>query len=344
VTSHFDNPLVEQRELVAGKRVVELADRSVIQISGPDRHEWLNAMLSQRLDKLIAGDSAEALLLDAQGHIEQDFQIIEDGASTWLICFEPQATKLLRWFDMVIFRSKVEIRDAGGDYAIIASFGNPVDLVDHSNSIALVWQDPWMNEPVGSVRYSTAAERGPWNFYLSLVLRDRLGEQFALTPQAGQLALDALRVAAHRPWQPNEVDEKTLPHELDWLSSAVHLLKGCYRGQETVAKVHNLGHPPRVLAMLHLDGSANSDAQPGDQVWLGERLLGRVTTVGQHYELGPIALAVVARTADDTVDWWVASPEGDESNRGVAASGELVVPASAGAAAGIREKRQGLLG
>ena len=118
--THVDNPLVEQRELLAGKRVIELDDRAVIRITGSDRHEWLNAMLSQRLDKLAAGESAEALLLDAQGHIEQDFQLFEDGDSTWLICYSANASKLLRWFDMVIFRSKVEVADASGDFAVVA--------------------------------------------------------------------------------------------------------------------------------------------------------------------------------------------------------------------------------
>src|SRR5699024_12183905 len=76
-------------------------------------------------------------------------------------------------------------------------------------------------------------------------------------PCAGSLAAEALRIAAWRPRWETEVDERSIPHESDWLRSAVHLEKGCYRGQETVAKVHNRGHAPRRLTMLHLDGSEN---------------------------------------------------------------------------------------
>ncbi len=341
--SHFDNPLVEQRELLAGKRVLELDDRAIIRITGSDRHEWLNAMLSQRLDKLVAGASAEALHLDAQGRIEQDFQLIEDGDSTWLICYSANASKLLRWFDMVIFRGKVEVADASGDFAVVASFGHPIADAAKGNASSLVWQDPWMAEPVGSVRYADASGREPWPLYLNLVAKHELASVLAQYGQAGSLAFDALRVAAHRPWQPNEIDDKTLPHELDWLASAVHLSKGCYRGQEAVAKVHNLGHPPRRIVMLHLDGSADLDAAVGDTVWQGERELGRITTIGQHFELGPIALAVVARTADDSVEWQVRSAS-NENAHPVSATAQTIVPPTAGAAAGIREKRSGLLG
>ncbi len=341
--SHFDNPLVEQRELLAGKRVIELDDRAVIRITGSDRHEWLNAMLSQRLDRLGVGDSAEALQLDAQGHIEQDFQLIEDGESTWLICYSANASKLLRWFDMVIFRSKVEVADASGDFAVVASFGHPIADAAKGNASSLTWQDPWMSEPSGSVRYADAAGREPWPLYLNLIAKHELAEILGQYQPAGSLAFDALRVAAQRPWQPNEIDEKTLPHELDWLSSAVHLSKGCYRGQEAVAKVHNLGHPPRRIVMLHLDGTADVDAAAGDSVWQGEREIGLVTTASQHFELGPIALAVVARTADDTVEWQVRSA-GIENAHPIAATAQTIVPPTAGAAAGIREKRSGLLG
>lgn len=337
--SHLDNPLVEQRELLSSARIIHFDDRSVIRVSGSDRHEWLNSMLSQRLDKLTSGTSTEALLLDAQGHIEQDFQIIEDGDSAWLICYSTEASKLLRWFDMVIFRSKVEIADASGDFLVIGSFGHPIADAAKQNGTPLVWQDPWMSEPKGTVRYADSSKREPWNFYLSLVNRHDAEGVLARYGRAGSLAFDALRVAAHRPWQPNELDDKTLPHELDWLSSAVQLAKGCYRGQESVAKVHNLGHPPRRIVLLHLDGSADTDATVGDPVLQGERELGRVTTVGQHFELGPIALAVVARTADDSIDWQVRTAGGL-----VAAKPQTIVPPTAGAAAGMREKRASLLG
>ena len=72
---------------------------------------------------------------------------------------------------------------------------------------------------------------------------------------AGTWAYEALRIAAGRPRLGLDTDHRTIPHELGWIETAVHLSKGCYRGQETVARVHNLGHPPRRLVRLHLDGA-----------------------------------------------------------------------------------------
>jgi tRNA-modifying protein YgfZ len=126
------------------------------------------------------------------------------------------------------------------------------------------------------------------------------------------------------------VDAKSIPHELDWLRSAVHLSKGCYRGQETVAKVHNLGHPPRRLVLLQLDGSEGVLPSPGDEVALGDTAVGRVTSAGLHYELGPIALAVVKRTTDPAAVLTVNS-----AGTVLAAAQEVIVPPDAGATATV---------
>ncbi len=330
MNTHFDNPLVEQRELLNGSRVVLIDDKSVIKVTGADRLTWLNAMLSQNVANLSAGDSAEGLFLDAQGRIEQSVHLIETGDETYLIVAAENRTKLLGWLDQMIFRSKVALESS--DFVVLASFGS-----GHSN---LVWKDNWNDDPTGSVRY--AERRGePWNYFESLLSPETAQELLAQTKQAGSLALESLRVAAHRPAQPNEIDEKTLPHELDWLSSAVHLSKGCYRGQESVAKVHNLGHPPRRLVLLHLDGSGHALAAAGDEVFVSgtDKSIGRITSIGQHFELGPIALAVITRNVDEKASLFVRSEFGE-----IAANQETIVPPTAGMAANLAEKRKNLLG
>jgi folate-binding protein YgfZ len=163
-----------------------------------------------------------------------------------------------------------------------------------------------------------------------VIERDRLVE-LEDHPVAGLLALEALRIAAWRPRAATEVDATTIPHELDWLRSAVHLSKGCYRGQETVAKVHNLGHPPRRIVLLHLDGSEGVLPEPGADVVLGETVIGRVTSVALHHELGPIALAVVKRSTDPLATLGVRSGAGAV----LAAAQEIIVPPDAGAAADV---------
>lgn len=111
--------------------------------------------------------------------------------------------------------------------------------------------------------------------------------------RAGTWASEALRVAALRPRFGVDTDHRTIPHELDWLRTAVHLNKGCYRGQETVARVRNLGRPPRRIVLLHLDGSEHALPEAGAPVLLGDRQVGRITSAVRHYEDGPLALAVV---------------------------------------------------
>jgi folate-binding protein YgfZ len=129
-----------------------------------------------------------------------------------------------------------------------------------------------------------------------VVPRADLWAAVADRPLAGTWAAEALRVAAWRPRLGHETDHRTIPHEVDWLRTAVHLTKGCYRGQETVARVHNLGRPPRRLVLLHLDGVSEVLAEPGTPVLAGTREVGRVGSVVRHYELGVIALALVKQS------------------------------------------------
>lgn len=135
-------------------------------------------------------------------------------------------------------------------------------------------------------------------------------------------AFEALRIAAHQPRFGLDTDQRTIPHEAGWIATAVHLDKGCYRGQETVARVHNLGHPPRRLVMLHLDGSVDRLPSHGDPVELGGTVVGFVGSAARHYELGPIALALVKRTIPVNADLLAA---------GIAAAQEVVVSPDEGA-------------
>ena len=121
-------------------------------------------------------------------------------------------------------------------------------------------------------------------------------------PLAGVGAYEALRVAARRPRLGVDTDHRTIPHEVGWLGSAVHLDKGCYRGQETVARVYNLGRPPRRMVLLHLDGSDSELPSRGDAVTLEGRDVGRVGTAVRHHELGPVALALVKSKVPDDAE------------------------------------------
>ena len=197
----------------------------------------------------------------------------------------------------------------------------------------LSWRDPWPHIGTGGYAYSVVAEADhpgldrPWIEYL--VPAADLAETAGDRPLAGVLAAEALRIAAWRPRLGAETDDKTIPHELDLLRTAVHLAKGCYKGQETVARVHNLGHPPRRLVFLQLDGSQHTMPVPGSQVLLGERKVGVVPSVAQHYEMGPVALALIKRSVGP--DEILTVMDGEEA---YTAAQEVIVAPDAGQVVG----------
>lgn len=305
------NPFLQQRELLAGTAIVPLPGRGVITVTGPDRLSWLDSLTSQSLKQLEPGQSAETLLLDPTGRIEHAMRVVDDGETTWLLVDEAPA--LAAWLERMRFMLRVEVADRSADFITVGTFGELEGLV--------TWTDPWPHVVAGGHSYATG-QPGQWDY------REVLVTSLPERPVASEAALDALRIAAWRPRRATEVDERTIPHELDWLRSAVHLSKGCYRGQETVAKVHNLGHPPRRLVLLHLDGVLPA---AGDPVVSGEAEVGQVTSAAHHYELGPIALAVIKRSVDPAAALIVRSTEHGD----IAAAQEVIVPPSAGAEANV---------
>ena len=336
VPEHYGSPLAEQRALAEGGAIVDLSDRSVLTVTGPDRLSWLNSLTSQALTGLRPGESSETLLLDVTGRVEHAVRLIEDGETLWLLVDRPEADGLLAWLDSMRFTLRVEVSDRTAELATIGTLADPPLPIAAPNGVPLSWHDPWHAVTPGGHQYARGEHPGAgWSWSERLVPRDVLpsivtrvasGDLLA----AGTLAADALRIAAWRPRFATEVDERSIPHELDWLRTAVHLSKGCYRGQETVAKVHNLGHPPRRLVMLHLDGSEGVHPARGAVVSVDGRQVGAVTSAALHYELGPIALAVVKRGTDATATLTV-----DADGTPIAAAQEVVVPPEAGAAAQV---------
>ena len=322
--------MIEQRKLSEGQALCLLDTQGVIAVSGVDRLSWLHSLLSQNLKNLASGESAEALLLDPQGRIEQVVKVIDDGLTTWLMVDSKNTEALLSWLQKMVFRMKVEIVNRSAEFATLGATAAQSELAFGSNNHPLVWEDQWPGVVVGGFRYSTRSVEYSWFEHLVQIVD--LEKALVGKSLAGTMAADGLRVAAGRPKAINEVDEKSLPHELDLLATAVHLSKGCYRGQESVAKVHNLGHPPRRLTFLHLDGSEHALPDVGDEVRvLGEdKSRGKITSVAQHFEMGPIALAVIARSVPENAALEVVGKHGL-----IAATQEIIVPQSAGSVANI---------
>ena len=339
VIAHFGDAFREQRRLAAGAAVAPLGDRTVIEVAGPERLSWLDSITSQSVGRLAPGESTELLVLDPQGRVEHAAGVFDDGASTWLIADAGDAEALAAWLTRMKFRTQatVEVRS---DLVLVGyidggAVADPASAAASApNGLALVWADPWQRISVGGHQYAEVAEHPgvDYAWRVAILTEDSaaaLADALGRDALAGLLAAEALRIAAWRPRWTTEVDERSLPHESDWIRSAVHLSKGCYRGQETVAKVHNLGHPPRRLAALHLDGSDAVLPEPGAPVFAGDEEVGHLTSVARHHEDGPIALAILSRRA----------PIGDLVVRAdgidIAASQQVIVPADAGATANV---------
>lgn len=317
--------MIEQRSLANAESVCLMKPRGIISVFGVDRLTWLHSLLSQNLKNLAPGESAEALLLDPQGHIEQMIKIIDDGQTSWLLVSLENKPALLDWLGKMVFRMKVEVIDRSGDFVVVGAVQANPELAFESNAQGLIWEDKWPGVTPGGYRYSNRSVTYSW--FEHLVETSKADEVLGKEKLSGTMAADALRIAAGRPGAEGEMDEKSLPHELDLLSTAVHLSKGCYRGQESVAKVHNLGHPPRRLTFLHLDGSEHSLPDVGDEVRVAgaDKVIGKVTSTAQHFEMGPIALAVISRSVAEDSALEVASSGGM-----IAATQEVIVPQSAG--------------
>ncbi|MBE9927861.1 folate-binding protein YgfZ [Cellulosimicrobium cellulans] len=325
VAWHYGDPTGEQRALRTGGAVVDQSHLGVVTVTGPDRLSWLHSITSQDLTDLAPRTSTELLVLSPQGHVEHAASVVDDGTTTWLVTERSHAADLAAWLDRMKFMLRVEIADATDEWAAL---GEPVDA-EGAEDEPVTWRDPWPRVLAGGTRYGPPEDEHPGRerpWRLVLVPRAELSDAVAAREAAGwrlvgTWASEAARVEAWRPRLATEIDHRSIPHETDWLRTAVHLHKGCYRGQETIARVHNLGRPPRRVVMLHLDGSGHLLPAPGAEVTLDGRAVGAVTSVARHHELGPIALAVLKRSAPVDAELLV-----DCDGGAISAAQEVVVP------------------
>jgi folate-binding protein YgfZ len=262
---HFGEPVKEQRAIEAGKAWADLSHLSVVAVSGDDRLKWLHDLTTQFLTELEVGIWKDAMILDPQGHVEYQFNLVDDGSTTFLTLDPGYAETLVAYLTKMKFMLKVDVKDATSEFAVLRAPGAATDI----------------GGPYALVPRAEVAQ---------------MAQTFgAVATQVGTWALDAERVAAGRPRIAFETDYKSIPNELGVLNGAVHMNKGCYRGQETVAKIFNLGNPPRRLVMLHLDGSDVGFPATGTKIENDGVVVGFIGTVARHHELGTIALAMIKR-------------------------------------------------
>ena len=305
VAAHYGDLFREQRALADGTGLVDLSHRGVVTVTG-ERPAGLAAPAAHpaRQRTRRPDQATEALILSAHGHIEHALYLVDDGETTWAHVEPGTQGALIAYLEI--------------DEVLLPGRGRRPHRASSPSSTCRPAPSPRCPEGV-------VVRETPHGRDLFLPRADL--ESFAAERRARRPAswrYEALRVEAHRPRLGFETDHRTIPHELGWIGTAVHLQKGCYRGQETVARVQNLGKPPRRLVFLHLDGSevqlpaARRRRSGSPRTGAEGRQLGFITTSARHHELGPIALALVKRNVP--VD--AALLAGDTA----AAAGDVVEP------------------
>jgi folate-binding protein YgfZ len=312
---HYGDPLGEQRAGQTDAILVDRSHRCVLTLTGGDRQTWLHNISTQHVSALPDGASTQNLSLDGQGRVEDHWLQSELGGTTYLDTEPWRGEPLLNYLRKMVFWS--DVAPGTADLAVLSLIGPRLTdraLLDVLGVHAL--PDEWMAVPLtggGFVRRMPSVPEGPLELDLLVPRGESAGWRQRLTQAgvrpAGVWAYEAHRVThgvpARRARLGIDTDERTIPHEVRWIGGpsegAVHLDKGCYRGQETVARVHNLGKPPRMLALLHLDGSADRPST-GDPVLAGGRAVGRLGTVVEHVDFGPVALALLKRGVPTDTD------------------------------------------
>lgn len=292
---HYGDPLGEQRAATREAVLIDRSHRAVLTLTGKDRQTWLHNISSQHVSAQPDGAVTENLSLDGQGRVEDHWIQTELDGVTYLDTESWRGEPLLAFLRKMVFWAEVTVEPA--DLAVLSLLGPAAKATAILDALELSVLPAEMSAVAvpggGFVRRLRGDELD------LLVPRDRVADWTArLTSagvqRAGVWAYEAHRVGALRPRLGVDTDERTIPHEVGWIGTAVHLDKGCYRGQETVARVHNLGKPPRMLVLLHLDGGAELPVT-GDAVTAGGRTVGRIGTVIEHVDEGPIALALLKR-------------------------------------------------
>ncbi|GGK29687.1 glycine cleavage system protein T [Pilimelia terevasa] len=320
VAAHYGDPAREQRVLERAAGLVDRSHRGVLTVTGPERLSWLHSITTQHLSALAGPAGTELLVLSPNGHIEGHASVAELDGTVWLDTEPGAAAGLLAFLERMRFLTRVQTRDETAGWAVLSLVGPEAPQASAALGAALaapprVAPVPGPKFPSGTVpptatsAYPVAplpgggfARRGRLGVDL-VVPRDRV-DAVADTlgvPVCGLWAYEAVRVAARIARVGPDTDHRTIPAEVDLVGPAVHLDKGCYRGQETVARVHNLGRPPRRLALLHLDGVATDQPPaPGTPVTNADgRAVGFVGTAVRHHEWGMVALAVIKRSVAD---------------------------------------------
>jgi folate-binding Fe-S cluster repair protein YgfZ len=327
---HYGAPLVEQMRRDEGvPGLVDGWDHVALLVSGAEAPGWINGFISQKTDAMPVGTATSSLLLDAQGRVEQVFGVATPADDVLLLdvpadhaaALESFLTKMIFWADVTVTCPEL---------TRLRVLGTLPDATEVPAGHAGTGDNSPV--PAAPAEFWTTGTLGGLPFTDLWVPRDGVTDVWdrlvaAGAEPTGGLAEDALRLRDRWPLIGVDTDERLIPHEVPAFigegidgathladaaegptASAVHLNKGCYRGQETVSRVQNLGRPPRMLVELQLDGSLNRVPEVGADITAGGRTVGRIGRTVQDADFGPVALALVKRQVVEAVAKGTAPP------------------------------------
>jgi folate-binding protein YgfZ len=273
---------------------VLVRERGFIDVLGPDGAEYLQGQLTNDVEAVAVGEGQYAALLDRKGHMQTDLRLLRVGEEAILLDLEPAAKDAaLRHLTMYSIGRDVEVADASAERGAISLIG------PRAAEVAGVPPLPeFANEPttVAATDVVAVGTRDGIDLLHPAAERERL---VAALLDAGAVevspeAVEILRVESGVPRFGAEMDTATMPAEAAIVEDAVSFTKGCYIGQETVARLHYKGKPNRHLRGLRLSGAA----APGTALRLGEKEVGKLGGSVVSPALGPIGLAIVRREAE----------------------------------------------
>jgi tRNA-modifying protein YgfZ len=270
--------------------VLDRSQRGKLVVSGADAAEYLQGQVTNDVEALAPGEGAYAALLDRKGHLQGDMRILRLAPDRFWIDTEAGARDpIQRHLDMYKIGRDVEIDDVGDDHAILSVLGPAAHEVASTGPLS-----PEHAHRTEDERRVVATDLGldlivPASAAASTLAELRDAGAAEVSEQAAEIA----RVETGRPRFGAEMTEATMPAEAGITDRAVSFTKGCYIGQEPVARLHYKGKPNRHLRGLRLSATASRD----DPIRLGEREVGRIGTSCVSPARGPIALAIVRREA-----------------------------------------------
>src|ERR1044072_5212640 len=263
-------------------------------VTGPDAAEYLQGQLTNDVDALEPGQGCYAALLDRKGHMQADMRVLRLSPEEAWIDTEPEAIEAARrHLAMYKIGREVEVDDVGAERAILSLAGPRSAEIAGSPPL-----DTYSCAPIShsGVECTAVGTRDGIDLIAAQGDAEQLRESLAAAgaPEVGAEAAEILRIEAGTPRFGSEMGPQTMPAEAGIVEAAVSFTKGCYIGQEPVARLHYNGRPNRHLRGLRL----SAPATPGASLRLGEKEVGEIGSYCLSPALGPLGLAIVRREAE----------------------------------------------